>query len=55
MEETNNKLFVDDSLKKLQIEIDHELVARKANKNVRKKQEGERKENQLQPLTINLV
>lgn len=44
MEETNNKLFVDDSLKKLQIEIDHELLARKANKNVRKNKKGERKE-----------
>jgi hypothetical protein len=44
MEETTNKIFVDDSLKKLQIEIDHELVARKANKNVRKNKKGERKE-----------
>jgi hypothetical protein len=44
MEETNNKLFVDDSLKKLQVEIDHELVTRKANNNVRKNKKGERKE-----------
>jgi len=40
MEETTNALFVDDSLKKLQEEINNELVTRKARKNVEKNDEG---------------
>jgi len=41
MEESTNMLFVNDSLKKLQVEIDHELVVRKnANKANQRQKEG---------------